>query len=578
MTEQIVGHTVITDEAEALRRLEGDEVIGIDTETSGLSPFVDQIATVQMYGDQTGTLALFHPRGNLSDNLRGFLSNHRAKWLVHNGVGFDIPFLLNNDVQADGMDWFDTLVGETVVIGSNRANLSKSLRNTLKRRLDIDLDKGLATSHWMAADLTPDQVRYATSDVVHLPALWRSQVERAEKTRQLGALDFEMELVPIIARMTFNGMPISVPRLREFLKEQERQVDELRPKLIEELGDINFNSHQQLAAAFHQRGIEIPNTRKETMIDMAQHGGKAGYLAELVLAYKRPAQRMKMYRDEWIKQHVIAGRAHPRFWQCSTDTTRVASSDPNLQQVPRDMREPWGWEPGMTIVSADYSQIEVRIAAYKAKDEALLRALENDDAHAAVASEIQGVPLAEVTKEMRKAAKAETFTLLFGGGPETLYQYAKLQGSRMSLAEAEAMVNRFFGTFKGLAAIRAWAEQTAEAARYTQHPVKIRLPAGHLRVLFGSQARSTVILNTIVQGAAATGIKHAMIECKRRGLEKYLAIQVHDELVACVPDGEAADYARELEDAMKVGMAKIIPSTVKVGVHMGPSWAETPAA
>lgn len=567
--KEIVGHRVVTDEAEALRLLEHDEVIGLDTETSGLSPYMDQIATVQMYGDTTGTLALFHPRGQMSEELRNFISHHKAKWLVHNGVSFDIPFLLNNGVEADHLDWFDTLVGETVVVGSGRRDVSVSLRATVKRRLDIDLDKGLATSHWMAENLTEDQVRYATSDVVHLPALWRSQLDRGKSSGQLDALAFEMSLVPVFARMTFNGMPISLARLETFLGEQQHLIDVLRPAFLSEFGDINPNSWQQVAKVFKARGIVIPNTRAETMVDLAQHGGEPGNLAQILLSYRRPAQRLKMYRPEWVEKHVVGGRVHPQFWQCSTDTTRVSSSNPNLQQVPRDMRTPWGWEPGFKIVSADYSQIEVRIAAHLAKDETLQRVLEHDDAHSAVAAEILGIEIDEVTKEQRKAAKAQTFTLLFGGGPDTLYQYSRLQGSAMTEDEARAMVHRFFKTFDGLQEMRLWAENLAAVKTF----VRLRLPAGHQRLLRGTMVRSTVILNTLVQGRAATGIKYAMLECAARGLDKYLAIQVHDELVAAVPDAEAVEYAKELEEAMKVGMAKVLPTTIKVGVAVGDSWA-----
>jgi len=566
--QEVVGHNVVLDEAEALRRLENDAVIGLDIETSGLSPYLDQIATIQLYGDTTGTLALFHPRGHLSDNLRQFLSTHTAKWLVHNGVSFDIPFLLANGVDCDHREWYDTLVGETVVVGSGRRDVSVSLRATVKRRLDIELNKELSVSDWMAPRLTPEQVAYATSDVVHLPALWRSQIDRGAASSQLPALDFEMALVPVFARMTFNGLPISLEKLSAFLKAQSAILDAMAPAFEKEFGDINPNSWQQVAKVFKARGIAIPNTRKETMIDLAMHGGEAGRLAELLLQYRKPAQRLKMYRPEWVAKHVVAGRAHPRFWQCSTDTTRVASSDPNLQQVPRDMREPWGWEPGMKVVSADYSQIEVRIAAYLAKDGRLMTVLENDDAHAGVASEVLGIPIEEVTREQRKAAKAQTFTLLFGGGPDTLYQYARLQGSAMTEDEARGMVQRFFQTFDGLREMREWAEAQAQRSF-----VKLRLPAGHSRVLRGSQVRSTVILNTLVQGRAATGIKYAMLECARRGLDKYLGVQVHDELVATVPNDEAADYARELEDAMKVGMARVLPTTVKVGVQIADSWA-----
>jgi DNA polymerase-1 len=471
---EVVGHAVVLDEAEALSRLERDEYIGLDLETSGLSPFLDEIATVQMYGDQTGTLSLTHARGHISDNMCRFLEDPRRHFIVHNGVGFDMPFLRSAGVDILAGRWYDTLVGETVVVGSGRRDVSVSLRAAVKRRLGVDLDKGMQKSTWMAEELTPEQVAYATSDVVHLPALMRSQRERAVKSKQVPGLELEMELVPVFATMTANGMPLSVDKLNAYLELQDRRMVDIRPKFLEFFGEINPASPVQVKKAFHSKQIMVPNTLKETMMDLALHGGLPGEMAQTLLDYRAPAQRRKMYNPSWISENVVAGRVHSRFWQCSADTTRVTSSNPNLQQVPRDMREPWGWEPGIDIVAGDYSQIEVRIAAFLARDEILLEAITNEDVHSTIAAQTLGIPLSDVTAAQRKMAKAQTFTLLFGGGASTLYDYARLQGSSIGPEEARELVSKFFGRYGGLAAMRSRAEHLAE----TQSFVSIAQPYG----------------------------------------------------------------------------------------------------
>jgi DNA polymerase I-like protein with 3'-5' exonuclease and polymerase domains len=161
-----------------------------------------------------------------------------------------------------------------------------------------------------------------------------------------------------------------------------------------------------------------------------------------------------------------------------------------------------------------------------------------------------------------------TFLLIFGGGVQRFYEYVKMSGSNISFDQASDIVYRFFTTFEGLRNIRSRAEKLAMKTG----PVFIRLPNGCRRILVGYNKKSTTILNTMVQGTAAVGIKYGILEAGRRGLDKYLGGQVHDELVAAVPNREAKNYGKELEEAMIVGMNKVIDTTVRVGIKIGDVW------
>jgi DNA polymerase-1 len=567
---EVNGIKVLRDAQVTCQKLSQDDVIGVDLETTGLSPWKNDIATVQLYGEQTSTLAVLQCRqGEMAPCVHHLLESGKT-FIVHNGVGFDLMFLHNAAVRWRQSTWHDTLVGETVLASTGRRDVSKSLRGSLRRRLGQEIDKDIEHGHW-EQELTDRQIEYAAQDVISLPALYRSQLQKAGETGQVEAMAMEQELMPIVAQMTINGLPCLPERITKYVKDQTAAIASadawLRKKFKDP--DINLNSTKQLQVALAELGIDVNSTSVETLEPISQFGGKAGEVVDNILQWKHGAQRIHMYSPEWCDEHIINGWIHPRFWQCGADTTRFSCSDPNLQQVPKDSRgDIIGGLSGYRIVSADYSQIEVRIAAYQANDEVLIKQLESDDVHSAIAAAVFGIPQKSISKEQRSIAKAMTFLLLFGGGVQRFYEYVKMTGSNITFDQASDIVYRFFTTFTGLKVSRTKAERLASKPG----PVFIRLPNGCRRILVGYNKKSTTILNTMVQGAAAVGIKYGMIEADQRGLSNYLGGQIHDELVAAVPSREAKEYGKELQESMIVGMHKVIPSIVKVEVKIGTTW------
>jgi len=323
------------------------------------------------------------------------------------------------------------------------------------------------------------------------------------------------------------------------------------------LGDINFNSPVQLKKACAAVGVPLSRIQKaETLQELFTYGdGITKEIADLILGYRGPAQRLKMYSPSWQAKYITDGIVHPRFWSAGTDTLRTSSSDPNIQQVPADGRRVFGGVDGHRIVWCDYSQIEVRIAAEIARDTALIKSLKYDDVHTAIAAQVFGIDFKRVTPTQRRASKAMTFLLLFGGGASKLYQYIHGQGSNVTMEDVNKMFNDFFSSFAGLAAMRKRAYATAK----NRGVVSLQLPNGAKRVLVGMKKSPPVILNTLVQGTAAIGMKRALQLCYDRGLTKYIGATVHDEIVATVPLNEVVEFKRELSEAMIDGMVDIMP-------------------
>jgi DNA polymerase-1 len=361
--------------------------------------------------------------------------------------------------------------------------------------------------------------------------------------------------------MVINGMPFNEEGHKKFMANAWKERTAALAVLTDTFGtnrkggEINWRSPKQVKEAFEDIGHVIPNTRKETFIKLTYKGGPLGELAQLKLNFSLPDQSVKTYHDEWVSKYVeVDGRVHFKFWQCGADTTRFTSSSPNGQQIPRKMRGSFGNVPGHKIVSNDYAQIEVRIAADIANDQRLIDALAAEDVHTAIAAESFGVPYEEITSEMRRDGKGGTFTLLFGGGARTLYEYNLVNGSKASFNDAQMQVRNFFNRFTGLKRLREQARKQAQR----KNAVIVRLPTGHRRILAGWQKRPQTILNTMIQGTAAAGMKLGMIEAHKRGLFKYIGAQFHDELDSTVPEAEAEEFAAEVVDSMVQGMTTVV--------------------
>lgn len=609
---------LVMDPREAVNKLWRDEHVNLDLETGGLSPWKDPIATVQLYGVESGTECVLHIRGRMPDFLRKYLSRPDVEFTGHNVSSFDMLFLANNGVDIYAPSWYDTLLAECVIATGNRHTVRVDLGSSAKRRLGIQVKRELEGGHggWMNATLTDEQLDYAISDVRKLHLLKAEQEGFAAERGVTTALKLEHAIMPEVVRMTMNGLPFRADLMYQYLDWSAWKAKEARAFLYERLGAVNLNSTPQKVAAcarlgfrpmvFNPRSLNsedgglAPSMAKEVLAEVANDPDNPfAELAEALMLASTMAQRGKMYNPEFLRRFgVYHGerpgspvefeydpglrpvldpsamaqlRLHARFWQCGTDTGRFSASDPNLQQIPKDARWVFRAPEGHVFFSVDYSQIEVCVAASQSKDAALMKAINEggEDTHRSIAA-LQGRKRPEdVTDDERKVAKAQSFRLLFGGGHRGFQAFANMLGLPMTESEAKAIKDQFFGTFQGLARERALAYGMASR----RGPIVLRLPTTMRRVLTGWDAKATTILNTKVQGGAAAGMKYAILEFKKRHLH-YNGAVVHDETCGAVPERMAEEYVHEVCDAMVEGMGRVIPDVkVRVAPKVGRSWA-----
>ncbi|MGQ0508231.1 MAG: DNA polymerase I [Myxococcaceae bacterium] len=399
------------------------------------------------------------------------------------------------------------------------------------------------------------------------------------------AREIELPLVQILADMERKGVKVDPKALSAIGIQVDAEAEVYLQRIYKAAGhEFNVGSNTQLADVLYtelklpilKRGKTGPSTDQEVLDKLAQQHPLPAAITE----YRGLSKLKSTYLETLPTLIASDGRLHTTLHQVATATGRLSSSDPNLQNIPirtelgREIRKAFVAEPGNQLISADYSQIELRILAHITGDPALVDAFMHDaDVHTRTAAEVFGVPPAEVTAEMRRRAKAVNFGIAYGLSPYGL-------STRLDIPkeEAKSIIDRYFERYSG---IRAYLENTVEKARET----------GYVETLYGRrrwmpdlksknwQARSSAeraAINMPIQGTAADLIKLAMIELHARfrtqKLQTQMLLQVHDELLFEAPEAEVATVM-ELARTCMSGVATLrVP--LKVEVRSGHSWAE----
>ncbi|RMG43051.1 MAG: DNA polymerase I, partial [Acidobacteria bacterium] len=408
--------------------------------------------------------------------------------------------------------------------------------------------------------------------------------------------EIEMPLVPVLWRMERHGIRLDRARLAELSERLGREIARLEGEIHALAGHpFNVNSPAQLRKVLFEE-LKLSPTGRRTVKTRAHSTGQEALealaleheLPAKVLEYRELAKLKSTYVDA-LPQFVSerTGRLHTRFHQLGAATGRLSSSDPNLQNIPvrtelgRTIRAAFVPEPGWKFLSADYSQMELRILAHLAGDERLAEAFRKDlDIHRYTASLVFGVPLEEVTPEMRSRAKAVNFGIIYG-----MSEFRLAREQKMTREEARAFIDAYF-------------ERYPDVKRYIDGVIAEVKQTGEVRTLFGrvrffpeltgaaggrrlSHAVREQLLrqavNTTVQGSAADIVKMAMVRVARRlesgGFRSRLLLQVHDELLIEVPSEEVAPVARLVREEMESVARLDVP--LKVDIGTADNWAET---
>ena len=379
----------------------------------------------------------------------------------------------------------------------------------------------------------------------------------------------ECQLAPVVASMRARGFGVDCKRLEALAKTAEKDRAESEKKVKEALGaELNPRSPKQVKEALEKRGLKLKSTDEVALV---MSGDPA---AELVLrsrAAEKRAQMISAYREAVGED----GRIHAEFDPLGTATGRFSCREPNLQNVGRDteMRSCFVADPKKVLVIADYSQVELRVAAFLAKEEAMLAAFRSgEDIHSLTAGKLAGKNQKEVSEEERKLAKAVNFGLLYGMSARGLAEYGRISfGLKLEEKEAREFRRKFFEAYPGL---QRWHEEARQAAADPK-VTEVRTLYGRRRWLPPPGGRMewvrfTALVNTPVQGTCGDAIKRAMVSLS----DAPLVSTVHDELILEVAEKESVGMADRVAKAMRAGFAGMLPEElIQVAVRRSGSWA-----
>jgi len=434
---------------------------------------------------------------------------------------------------------------------------------------------------------TSTACEYSAEDADITLQLYHYLKQRLDKKPDLEKLfeQVEMPLVSVLAAMEHDGVSLDVRLLKNLSHDIHDALKNLTDKIYEYAGKpFNIDSPKQLAEVLFDRlGLEpirIGKTGRSTDAAVLEELSGSHPIIEPILQYRLLSKLKGTYVDKLGSLiNPRTGRVHASFNQTVTVTGRLSSSDPNLQNIP--IRDEIGRKIRAAfipknktdcILSADYSQIELRLLAHFSKDPALMAAFAADqDIHRFVASQIYGVPIEQVTGEMRSRCKAVNFGIIYGQGP-----FGLSQTTGLSQSEAKKFIADYFARY---ASIRKFMDSVIESAKRTGYAETILHRRRQIKDLTGkngakrSQAQRFAI-NTVIQGSAADLIKVAMINIQRKieneQLPVKLILQIHDELVFELPTDQAEQHSRWINKEMTTAIKLDVP--LKVDISYGTSW------
>ena len=438
-------------------------------------------------------------------------------------------------------------------------------------------DLGKLTKRYLGAELP--EARAAQE----LMAPMRAKL--AENGAEKLYFDIELPLCQVLAEMERAGFLVDRKALADFGESLTAGIDALQRGIWELAGhEFNINSPKQLGEVLFDE-LMLPAGKKtktgwSTNADILEKLiGKHPIIGD-ILEYRMLTKLKSTYADGLLKVISTDGRIHTNFRMTVTATGRLSSTEPNLQNIPvrrelgAQIRRMFVAAPGCVLVDADYSQIELRLLAHISGDETMQNAFKSgEDIHAVTASQVFGLPLAEVTPAQRSSAKAVNFGIVYG-----ISAFSLAQDIKVSPAEARAYIDAYMQKYHG---VREYMDRVIAEAKergYVETLFGRRRPVPELKASnFNTRSfGERVARNMPIQGTAADIIKLAMVNVRRRlraeGLEARLILQVHDELIAECPEREAERVAALLEEEMERAVTLSVPLTAEA--HSGHSWAE----
>ena len=573
-------------------------VIAIDTETTGLDYMDDNLVGISI-AYEPGE-AFYIPFGHEEQDtpqldeklaltkLKPFLEKAKNK-IIGQNIKFDRNILARYGIKIDSIKSDTMMMSYVLDASATRHNLDALSSYYLGYKTATFEDVAGKGVKQVTFDKVPLDLatNYAAEDADITLQLFLALEPKLDSIESLKKLmeEIEIPLIEVLSDMEQNGMLLNSKILAAQSKDLESRIKKLEKLAYEIAGEeFNLGSTKQLREIFFEKlnyrvVKKTPGGQPSTDEKVLQELSEEYELPKVLLEHRTLSKLKSTYTDKLPNQISLStGKVHTSFHQAVTSTGRLSSSDPNLQNIPirtedgRRIRQAFEATKGNKIISADYSQIELRVMAHLSKDSGLLEAFnQGEDVHAKTASEVFDVSLEEVTPDLRRNAKAINFGLIYG---ISAFGLGKQLGINRNLA-AEYMA-MYFEKYPN---VKTYMEKTKDDAR----------DAGYIETLFGRrlylrdinannairrQASERIAINAPVQGSAADIMKIAMINThrslKKSGLKAKLTLQVHDELIVDTPKNETDKVTKLLTKSMQEAANLDVPLEVDIG--MGNNW------
>ena len=594
-----------------LKRIRTSTSIAFDTETLQIQPEKGKLRLIQLGCNLTKSIVVidcFDLTHEDWDTLKQFFHSIDRFWLAHNAV-FDLGWLQEHDIYPKGHVKCSFIANRLLYNGIT--GVKHGLDAVSKKHLNIIVSKEQQKSNWGAEILSTEQLTYAAKDIEVLLRLDDVLNSKIVEAGLFKAFDLECKVLPAMAQMWRVGLPWNRKELEQCRTDYEDDIKELGNEFLRELdndlpsgkklprnedGSFNLRAKDEGSIRLGTKkyaGFNIKSSKqlleKLTLIlpkpPMDSEGKPSvskealrlcaadSHTVQTLMTWKRREKRRQM--AESIQDKLSEdGFVKASYMQLGADTGRMSSIKPNNQQIPRDsefrqcVQAPKGWK----IVDADFSQMELRLAAALANDRNMIKAFQSgEDLHEYTANQM-GCE--------RQIAKSANFGLLYGAGAEGLRKYAGSSGVIMSYEDAVRIRDSWLNTYSG---IREWQKNNLNISRDTEEDewAEVRIPQTNMRrFLKGKLNRVTVRCNTPIQGAGAAILKYALkdlwLQVKQQGEDKVkIAAAVHDELILLVKEDLANEWAEILKTTMEKAEAiwlGDVPALAEVSI--GDKWSE----
>ena len=589
----------IADSADTLQQLT-DELrsagsFAFDTETTGLNPrSVDLVGISFSIKAHSGWFVPVS-KGNSAtvfEALRPVFSDSNLAKIGHN-LKFDLSILAEQGIDVAG-ECYDTMLAHALIDPEQRHNLDTLSEDFLQyttirfSELVPEVKKGQPIDY---SSVKPQALAdYAIEDADVTLQLWELFKAKLEESGQAKVFyEIETPLLPVLVAMEREGILMNEATLVDTGKSLEGHIETLRESINAAAGrEFNLNSPKQLGEILFD---ELKLVEKPKKTKTGQYATNEQVLSSLapkhpivanILEYRQLTKLKSTYIDALPHSiDPVSGRVHTNYGQVQTSTGRLSSNDPNLQNIPvrsvqgREIRKAFIARPGWKLLSADYSQIELRILAALTEDAGLLNAFrEGRDIHAATAAKIFEVELDEVTREQRSTAKMVNFGIPYG---ISAFGLAQRLGT-VSRTEAQEIINNYFAQFPGIPGYMLRMQESAKAKGY------VETITGRRRYLQDINSRNGTIraaaernaINMPIQGTAADMIKIAMVNVQNalveQGLNTRMLLQVHDELIFDLDPSEEVAVRALVTEGMKKALDLKCPIEIDIG--LGDNWLE----